>query len=735
MRGPVEGRPLRLLAAAAQPGAGRLRPDRQAQAGRPRRRPHRPRRHHVQQPDLRGRRPLEELPRPDRADAGRLRQGRRRSVRHRDRAPTAVHRRGQPVGGRRAGTAARPAAPGPAAPAAPGATAAEARPGRIAPASIDPDTGRGRLGGATAGGRAGEAIYANPTELVSARGRRRAHLRLRSPSPSCSRWCWCPACYVACRARTSTSGASRMTGTGRAPSPRCSSSPRRRGRRPRPAPRAAGGAGDGVDGTAATRRTATAWHRRPRRCTRVFTNADGTHHDVPELTRRDGHRRPHHRTCAAASGSDRLDGRPAQRRPRQPARTARTGCNQEYPVVIMQCRGTDDPTCRPTQQLAPETCWTAVGRAALPGRRGRRARPPGRTTSTPTAADKAAGCRASTRSRRRRTARPPTSRRTSRTSTPFAAAKGTVFPACDADSMPPEAAVGAAFPAGRDRRLHRRRRQRHGAVRGPQRRRERVAGLQPRGRLLGRRDPDRRALLRPAVVAADDRPTRPAARPAASSPGRATSPTRVSTHAVSPALWWSASNWRNRFSIPITFGLPPDTCDVLDPRAADRLLRLGAAGPGGAAVVPGVLPGQGALQVPAQPDVRRGRLEPDGDRRWSAPRSSPRAHEPRGADPVGYAPTAVTGFSDRLRHRPARQRRASYTDLRLNAAAAGQAAHPVLPRLRPRSRAPRHRRQPAVDQHSTRSSSSSTPASSRPRQEAGGDAAVAVELLRRASSS
>ena len=37
--------------------------------------------------------------------------------------------------------------------------------------------------------------------------------------------------------------------------------------------------------------------------------------------------------------------------------------------------------------------------------------------------------------------------------------------------------------------------------------------------------------------------------------------------AVGPALWWAESNWRNRFTIPVTFGLPPDTCDVLDSRA------------------------------------------------------------------------------------------------------------------------------------------------------------------------
>ena len=55
--GQTKAGPLRLLAAAAQPGAGRLRPDRRAEEGRPRRRPHRPRRPQLQQPDLRRQEP------------------------------------------------------------------------------------------------------------------------------------------------------------------------------------------------------------------------------------------------------------------------------------------------------------------------------------------------------------------------------------------------------------------------------------------------------------------------------------------------------------------------------------------------------------------------------------------------------------------------------------------------------------------------------------------------------
>ncbi|MET0449018.1 MAG: hypothetical protein ABW004_11445, partial [Aeromicrobium sp.] len=36
------------------------------------------------------------------------------------------------------------------------------------------------------------------------------------------------------------------------------------------------------------------------------------------------------------------------------------GLKQEYPVVIMQCRGTDDPTLPKAKQLDPSTCWTST---------------------------------------------------------------------------------------------------------------------------------------------------------------------------------------------------------------------------------------------------------------------------------------------------------------------------------------------------------------------------------------
>ncbi len=113
---------------------------------------------------------------------------------------------------------------------------------------------------------------------------------------------------------------------------------------------------------------------------------------------------------------------------------------QEYPVVIMQCRGLDDPTLPVDQQLSPETCWTssriqrsqsmdesqAVWRkdAARHGRRPRREERPG-----PAAA---------------RVQRPADLLHPHRPRS--ARANGTVYASCTAETMAPEAAVGAAFP-------------------------------------------------------------------------------------------------------------------------------------------------------------------------------------------------------------------------------------------------------------------------------------------------
>ena len=70
----------RLLAAAGQPGRGRLRAGRQAADGGPRRRPGQPEHQHLRQPDLRRGQSEHELPGPDRSHAAGLRPLGRRSV-------------------------------------------------------------------------------------------------------------------------------------------------------------------------------------------------------------------------------------------------------------------------------------------------------------------------------------------------------------------------------------------------------------------------------------------------------------------------------------------------------------------------------------------------------------------------------------------------------------------------------------------------------------------------------
>jgi hypothetical protein len=114
--------------------------------------------------------------------------------------------------------------------------------------------------------------------------------------------------------------------------------------------------------------------------------------------------------------------------------------------------------------------------------------------------------------------------------------------------------------------------------------------------------------------------------------------------AVSPSLWWSASNWRNRFSIPITFGLPPGVCDVLDPRAPTGFYGS-------------ELLSEAALQWAPAYCLSKQRFKfqmnnMSDDAGWNLMESGggPAAevssrHKPSSPDPVGYAPTAVTGFS------------------------------------------------------------------------------------------
>ncbi len=327
------------------------------------------------------------------------------------------------------------------------------------------------------------------------------------------------------------------------------------------------------------------------------------------------------------------------------------GLSQEYPVVVLQCRGVDDASLPADQQLRPETCWTstrqqrsltsvertAVWRHDLYADEVDRAEKSGRAPFPSEECADPAGY--------------------SSRLTPFAAATGKEYLACTAETMPPEAAVGAAYPPAE------------------------VAGFTDssgRGSVNFevRSDVENESLGCSSSVACsivvipimgiscldDDRECR---RQGKWLPGSSNFSKQGIDLAVSPQLWWSESNWRNRFAFPISFGLPADTCDIQDSRAP-----VGFYG--------SELLSQAALQwSPAycldekrfkfqhnrMPDEAGFKLMETGD--GAAALVSGR-RETSGTDPVGYAPTAITGFAIGYAvDRP--DNAGEYPNLRLNA--------------------------------------------------------------------
>lgn len=317
------------------------------------------------------------------------------------------------------------------------------------------------------------------------------------------------------------------------------------------------------------------------------------------------------------------------------------GIQQEYPVVVLQCRGRDDASLPLDQQVAPETCFTTsviqrsqvqrsasealwtVDRFNSAAQRQRYIGP---------ANPKGAGCASDY----------TTSTRYTRL-TEFRSLDGRTFTACNTTTMPPEAAVDAAFPAAE------------------------VAAYtdaQGKGSTLFevRSDTENESLgcsdevdcsvvvvpilgiscdVPASIPTASDRACRKNGLWQAGSNNFAQEGIDA---AVGPVYWWSESNWRNRFSIPIDFGLPPDVCDILDSRAPVPIYGSELISQAALQWAPAYCLNKkrfkfqaGAMADPAAWDLME---------TGQAPAAFIAAeHTREGADPVGYAPTAVTGFS------------------------------------------------------------------------------------------
>lgn len=229
------------------------------------------------------------------------------------------------------------------------------------------------------------------------------------------------------------------------------------------------------------------------------------------------------------------------------------GIYQEYPVVILQCRGVENPAAG-QEQLSRETCWTTVaaqrfGQAPVNQAAWTHDRYASEADRAPQSQD---------------TAWPDACLRFPdaifrQHRLPFRAADGTVHQFCDELTQAPESGIDSAFPPA-----------------------EIAASTQADGtgevafevrtatenESLGCGYDVPCSLVVIPIMGLSCADTNAACRAdGISEPGSIQPVYGAADVAVTAAYWWSESNWRNRYVVPLSFALPPDACDVLDSRA------------------------------------------------------------------------------------------------------------------------------------------------------------------------
>lgn len=321
--------------------------------------------------------------------------------------------------------------------------------------------------------------------------------------------------------------------------------------------------------------------------------------------------------------------RPSAGRASDPA--GEKGLAQEYPVVVMQCRGADDPSLPAAQQMSQKTCWTSTVQQRSQSsatrnavwRKDAYAAPADREQTS--GLDDVTGCEINPEF--------------STHATPFVTAAGKTFAACSASTMPPEAAVGAAFPPAEVAAFT------NGDGQGQVNFEVRSA---TENESLGCSDSTPCSIVVIPIMGLSclDTPATDACEATGSlRPGSNNFANDGVDAAVSPLYWWSESNWRNRITVPLTFGLAPDACNVLDSRAPT-------------AFYGSELMSQAALQWAPAYCLRKDRFKFQLNRmgddpafvlvesgQASAAFVSGTREKSTADEKIGYAPSAVTGFA------------------------------------------------------------------------------------------
>jgi hypothetical protein len=336
------------------------------------------------------------------------------------------------------------------------------------------------------------------------------------------------------------------------------------------------------------------------------------------------------------------------------------GLKQEYPVVVMQCRGVDSLSAPAAKRLSPETCWTSTffqrSQVQTSDSQAIWRQDPAGTFADPhtgmTPYPNASDCPAANDAT------------TSTHLTPFVDGKGKVYAACTGKAMPPEAAVGAAYPPA-----------------------EVAAFTNADGsgdvKFEVRTDIENESLgcnyktacsivVIPIMGTSCAVPTTPDATPADLTcrkqgkfvPGSSNFANSEVDKAVSPELWWTPSNWANRITIPVTFGLPPDACNILDTRAPTGFYGSELLAQAALQWAPAYCLSKARFkyQHNQMPDAAGFQLMKNG----GAPAAVVSSNHDAAGTPLAYAPTAVTGFGiGYIIDKP--DNAGELTDLKLNA--------------------------------------------------------------------
>ncbi|HEY4754169.1 MAG TPA: hypothetical protein VIH37_12850, partial [Candidatus Limnocylindrales bacterium] len=230
------------------------------------------------------------------------------------------------------------------------------------------------------------------------------------------------------------------------------------------------------------------------------------------------------------------------------------GMGQEYPVLILECRGKDDPSLPADQQISPQTCFTTSYTTRF-------------GSQAPSNAVWEHDAKADSSDRVDQSQQPswpadctPPNPFLAQHLMPFIGANGTTYLACNEQTESPDMAIGAAFPPN-DLSAYTKT-DGTGEVGFEVR-----TGIENQSLGCSNTVPCAIVVIPIMGVSCADTDS-VCNRTGQYAPGSLAQLTGATPDiAVTARFWWSASNWQNRFVVPLTFQPPPNTCDVLDSRA------------------------------------------------------------------------------------------------------------------------------------------------------------------------